>query len=147
MSPVTKSPTFPSQDKAVLIAQAALEKQAGDVLILEVGHLTSIADYFVFGSGESERQVRAIASFIEKEISARFNSLPQVEGKETSNWILLDFGDVIAHIFKTDVRQYYALEKMWADAPQIPIPDPGTIFRQPARTPQPTALEKTAKRR
>lgn len=146
MSPVT-SPTFPSQDKAVFIAQAAQEKQAGEVLVLEVGNLTSIADYFVFGSGESERQVRAIASFIEKEVSSRFHSQPQVEGKETSNWILLDFGDVIVHIFKTDIRHYYALEKMWADAPQIQIPDPGSAFRQPVRAPKTPGLAKAARRR
>lgn len=105
------------------IGQAAQDKQAGDVLVLDVSHLTSIADYFVFASGETERQVRAIASFIEKELSSRFHSIPQVEGQAASKWILLDFGDVIAHVFKTDVRQYYALEKMWADAPQIPIPE------------------------
>lgn len=146
MSPITQSPAFPSLETAIFIAQAAKEKQAGDVLILEIGHLTSIADYFVFGSGESERQVRAIASFIEKEVSARFHSTPQVEGKETSKWILLDFDDVIVHIFKTDVRQYYALEKMWADAPQISIPEPGTIFRQPVRGPQALPLPKVARR-
>ena len=112
------------------IGQAAQDKQAGDVLVLDVSHLTSIADYFVFASGETERQVRAIASFIEKETFSRFHSLPQVEGQAASKWILLDFGDVIAHVFKTDVRQYYALEKMWADAPQIPIPD---SQRAPAR--------------
>jgi ribosome-associated protein len=134
MPKLTQSAPSSSQEQAIFIAQAAREKQAEDVLILEVGHLTSIADYFVFGSGESERQVRAIASFIEKEMAARFGSKPQVEGKETSKWILLDFGDIIVHIFKTEVRQYYALEKMWADAPQITIPEPGTIFRQPAKT-------------
>ena len=146
MSPITQSPTITSLETAIFIAQAAKEKQAGDVLILEIGHLTSIADYFVFGSGESERQVRAIASFIEKEVSARFHLTPQVEGKETSQWILLDFDDVIVHIFKTDVRQYYALEKMWADAPQISIPEPGTIFRQPVRNPQGLPLPKVARR-
>ena len=105
------------------MGQAAQDKQAEDVLVLEVGHLTSIADYFVLASGETERQVRAIAAFIEKELSSRFHSIPQVEGQAASKWILLDFGDVIAHIFKTEVRQYYALEKMWADAPQIPVPE------------------------
>ncbi len=146
MSSITQSPTLTSLDTAIFIAQAAKEKQAGDVLILEIGHLTSIADYFVFGSGESERQVRAIASFIEKEVSARFHCTPQVEGKETSQWILLDFDEVIVHIFKSEVRQYYALEKMWADAPQIAIPEPGTKFRQPVRSPQGLPLPKMARR-
>ena len=145
MPKLTQSAPPSSQKQAIFIAQAAREKQAEDVLILEVGHLTSIADYFVFGSGESERQVRAIASFIEKEMAARFGSKPQVEGKETSKWILLDFDDIIVHIFKTEVRQYYALEKMWADAPQITIPEPGTIFRQPGKTPKTAPLPKVAR--
>lgn len=145
MPKLTHSPPFSSQDKAIFIAQAAQEKQAGEVLILEVGHLTSIADYFVFGSGESERQVRAIASFIEKEVSTRFHDKPQVEGKGTSQWILLDFGDVVVHIFKTEVRQYYALEKMWADAPKIPIPEAGSTFRQPTKAPKTSLLPKVAR--
>ena len=93
------------------------------MLVLEVGDLTSLADFFIFASGESERQVRGLASFIEKMMATRYHTNPVIEGKETANWILLDYGDIIVHIFRPDIRQYYALEKMWADAPQIPIPE------------------------
>jgi ribosome-associated protein len=112
-----------SHEQAIFIAQAAKDKKAEDVLVLEVGDLTSIADFFIFASGESERQVRGLASFIEKEMTVRYHTHPVIEGKETANWILLDYGDIIVHIFRSDIRQYYALEKMWADAPQIPIPE------------------------
>ena len=112
-----------SHEQAIFIAQAAKDKKAEDVLVLEVEDLTSLADFFIFASGESERQVRGLAAFIEKSMATRYQTNPVVEGKETANWILLDYGDIIVHIFRSDIRQYYALEKMWADAPQIPIPE------------------------
>ena len=112
-----------SHEQAIFIAQAAQDKKAEDVLVLEVGELTSIADFFIFASGESARQVRGLASFIEKEMTLRYHTHPVIEGKETATWILLDYGDIIVHIFRSDIRQYYALEKMWADAPQISIPE------------------------
>ncbi len=112
-----------SHEQAIFIAQSANDKKAEDVLVLEVRDLTSIADFFIFASGESERQVRGLASFIEKEMATRYYTNPVIEGKETANWMLLDYGDIIVHIFRSDIRQYYALEKMWADAPQIPIPE------------------------
>ncbi len=112
-----------SKQKALSIARSALDKSASDVLVLEVEQLTSIADYFVIASGESERQVKAIANHIGREMSKQYGSTPLMEGAGTSMWILLDFGDIVVHVFKTDIRQYYALEKMWSDAPRIPIPE------------------------
>jgi len=115
-------PSF-SREQAIFIAQAAQDKKAEDVMILEVDELTSLADYFIFASGESERQVRGLAAIIEKSMSTKYHIHPVMEGKDTATWILLDYGDIIVHIFRTDIRQYYALEKLWADAPQIPIPE------------------------
>jgi ribosome-associated protein len=123
MTRTTPPNTSRSPEQAIFIAQSAKDKKAEDVLVLEVGDLTSIADYFIFASGDSERQVRGLAAFIEKEMTLKYHTHPVIEGKETANWILLDYGDIIVHIFKTDIRQYYALEKMWADAPQITIPE------------------------
>jgi ribosome-associated protein len=126
-----KSTHQASKQKALSAAQAALEKKASEVVILEVAELTSVADYFVIASGESERQVKAIAQNIEKLLSSQFNRSPQIEGAGTSTWILLDYGDMIVHIFKTDIREYYGLEKMWSDAPQIPIPEPDSPVSLP----------------
>ncbi len=123
MSHTTPPKSSRSPEQAIFIAQAAKEKKAEDVLVLEVGDLTSIADFFIFASGESERQVRGLTAFIEKEMALRYPTHPVIEGKDTANWILLDYGDIIVHIFRSDIRQYYALEKMWADARHIPIPE------------------------
>ena len=112
-----------SQQQALSIAHAALDKKASDVLILDVRELTSIADYFIVASGESERQVKAIANHIAREITTEYHITPLVEGAGTSRWILLDFGDIVVHVFKTDIRHYYGLEKMWSDAPRIPLPE------------------------
>ena len=81
-----------SHEQAIFIAQAAKDKKAQDVLVLKVSDLTSIADYFIFASGESERQVRGLASVIEKSMAARYRTTPIIEGKETANWMLLDYG-------------------------------------------------------
>ena len=130
-----------SQQQALSIARAALEKKASDVLILDVRELTSIADYFIVASGESERQVKAIANHIAREISTAYHVTPLIEGAGTSMWILLDFGDIVAHVFKTDIRQYYGLEKMWADAPRLPLPEvdhdkkPSPTFPSADKTP------------
>ena len=123
MNPSLRSIDSQSKHIALSIAQAALEKKGSDILVLEIGPLTSVADYFVLASGESERQVKAIAQNIQQEISSKYHTVPQIEGAGTSTWILLDYGDIVVHVFKTDVREYYGLEKMWSDASQIALPE------------------------
>lgn len=108
------------KEKALFIGRTALEKKASDVVILEVGALTTVADYFVFCSGSSERQVRAIADAIEKEVAGRFAAFPSLEGTSSATWILLDYRDIVVHVFREDIRAYYGIEKMWRDAKQIP---------------------------
>ncbi|MFZ5907702.1 MAG: ribosome silencing factor [Nitrospirota bacterium] len=101
-------------------AQAALEKKANDVLILEVKDLTTIADYFVICSGESTTQVKAITERIEETFDdLRLRPLGK-EGLRYGHWVLMDYGDVIIHIFEEDTRAFYELEKLWIDAPRIP---------------------------
>ena len=115
----------------------ALEKQASDVVILEVGHLTSVADYFVFCSGSSERQVNAIAEAIQDEIRRVFKDRASIEGQTSGTWVLLDYGDIIVHIFHENIRAYYGIENMWRDAKQIPQAEydslPSVATRQPKR--------------
>lgn len=91
------------------------------MLILEVGPLTSLADYFLICSGESERQVKAIADHVDRELSRLCQLSPAVEGVSGATWILLDTGDIVVHVFLTAIRSYYGLEKMWRDAEQIPL--------------------------
>ncbi len=92
-------------------------------MVLHTETLTSMADYLVIGSGNSERHVKAIAETIRQEMSHRFGEHGAREGEATGTWILLDYGDIIVHMFREDIRLYYALEKMWNDAPQIPQTD------------------------
>ncbi len=113
------------------MGRVALEKKASDVVILEVGHLTSIADFFVFCSGSSERQVNAIADAIQDELQKVFQSRATVEGTSSGTWVLLDYGDTIVHIFHENIRAFYGIENMWRDAKTIPQTEFDTIPSQP----------------
>jgi len=108
-----------SRDVALTAAEAALDKKALDVIILELGELTFIADYFVICSGESTTQVKTIAEFIEHELTRKGITPIGREGLRFSHWVLLDYGDVIIHIFEKETRAYYGLEKLWMDAKTI----------------------------
>ena len=103
-----------SSHLATQIAQFALDKKAEHILSIEVKKLTSITDYFVICSADTDIQVKAVADSIRKNT----NHKPiRIEGYTQLNWVLLDYIDVIAHIFRTTERNYYNLEKLWADAP------------------------------
>ena len=110
-----------SKDLAIQAAKAALEKKALDVIILDLSGLTVIADYFVICSGESTTQVKAVAEFIEQEFAKKRIKPLGVEGAAHSHWILLDYGDVIIHVFEKETRAYYNLEKLWMDAKVVEI--------------------------
>jgi ribosome-associated protein len=99
-----------------------LDKKALDVQVLHVAPLTSLADYLVIGSAESDRQTRAIADSV-ADVLAHVGQRPlSLEGTTSGQWVLIDFGDVVAHVFKQDTRSHYALERLWSDARQIPVP-------------------------
>src|SRR6185436_8581585 len=99
-----------------------LGKKATDVLVLQVAPLTSVADYLVIGSADSDRQASAIADYIDGTLSRSGSKPLNIEGMRSSQWVLMDFGDVIVHIFREDIRKHYALERLWADAKRITIP-------------------------
>ncbi|TLY15274.1 MAG: ribosome silencing factor [Nitrospirae bacterium] len=113
--------TLESKAKALSIARASLEKKAHDVLILSVAKLTSVADYLVLCSGESERQVRAIADYIDSMLATQRVSPLSIEGASTANWILMDFGDVVVHVFRTDIRHHYGLEGARREIGHAPV--------------------------
>jgi ribosome-associated protein len=113
-----------SWDKALLLTRFALEKKARDLVVMEVRHLTSIADYFIICSGSSDRQVQAIAQGIEENLAAANLAPLSVEGSQRSHWVLMDFSDVIVHIFYEPVREFYDLEGLWSQAPRVELPEP-----------------------
>ena len=113
-----------SSNLATQIAQFALDKKAEHILSIDVKKLTSITDYFVICSADTDIQVKAIADSIRKNT----NHKPiRIEGYTQLNWVLLDYIDVIAHIFRTTERNYYNLEKLWADAPTSEYTDDNYI--------------------
>jgi ribosome-associated protein len=95
----------------------ALDKRANDIKILDLREITSITDYFVICSGDVAVQVRAIADNILEKLEAEGTQPWHTEGYETGRWILLDFVDVVVHIFMDEAREYYGLERLWGDAP------------------------------
>jgi len=98
------------------------EKKAEDVNILDVRGLTSLTDYFVIASALSDTHAKALADYLEEEIKKRFGEEPiNVEGREWNRWIVLDYGDVIVHIMLPDVRDYYGIDWLWADAKKVEV--------------------------
>ncbi|MGM0410207.1 MAG: ribosome silencing factor [Bacillota bacterium] len=108
------------KDLAILASKAAEDKKANDVEILNLSEITVIADYFVICDGNSENQVKAIARAIEEKLAEAKDINPKkVAGKKEGRWILMDYADFIVHIFHKDERQYYELDRLWADAEKI----------------------------
>lgn len=108
----------PIHDRVQVAVNAALDKKALDLDVLEVEHLTSIADYFILCSGTSERQTRTIADAVIEHLRKEQRVKPLlVEGSTPGRWILLDFGDFIVHVFTEECRRFYGLERLWGDAP------------------------------
>lgn len=102
-----------------LYVEAALGKKAMNIVILDVREITSIADVFIICSGRSNRQVIAIAEFIQVELKKHDIRPLSVEGKKEGHWVLLDYGHVVMHIFYEPIREFYDLEGLWIDAKRI----------------------------
>ena len=102
-------------------AELAWEKKGNDIVILDVKKLTDVTDYFVIISGESEPHVKALSDYLEEKLEQEENKVWHREGYSNLNWVLLDYVDVVVHIFKDQTRQYYQLEKLWGDARIIRI--------------------------
>lgn len=113
-----------SWEKALRCAQSALDKKAYDLVILEVSALTSVTDYFVICTGRSDTQVQSLCRAIEESM-AQIGAKPlAIEGFEHGQWVLMDFGDAVVHIFYETVREFYNLEGLWAQAPRRLLPEP-----------------------
>jgi ribosome-associated protein len=106
-------------DKARLCVNIILERKAIEPVLFEVGRLTSIADYFLIASGKSSRQVQAIAQHLRTRMKEEGFTLFGIEGEREGHWILLDYGDLIVHLFHQPVREFYDLEGLWIEAPRV----------------------------
>lgn len=112
-----------SWDKTLFLTRAALEKKAGDLVVMDVHEVTSIADYFIICSGRSDRQVQSIARGIEDNLRQEGVGPLSVEGASRGHWVLMDFSDVIVHVFYEPVREFYDLDGLWGHAPRVKLPE------------------------
>lgn len=102
------------------VVTACLDRKAADLRVLNIGEVSSLADYFVICSTSSERQSGAVADAVEKTLRERHDAKPiMVEGRQQARWILLDYGDFVVHVFTEEVRMFYRLERLWEDAPDV----------------------------
>jgi len=99
----------------------AEDKQASDIVLLDLRQLNTFADYFVICSGESDRQLKAILEAIDQGISRELGREARVEGTPDTGWVLLDYGDVVVHIFSVALRDYYWLERLWSKATPVVV--------------------------
>jgi len=114
----------PGFEKALLCTRYALDKKAYDLELLEVSKLTSVADYFLICTGRSDTQVRAIAQHLEESLKTEGVRPLATEGYSRGQWVLMDYADVVVHIFYQPIRGFYDLESLWMRAPRVRLPEP-----------------------
>lgn len=124
---VEKSASSPKREqdsklKALECARAAIDKKAENVRVLDLCDVSGFTDYFVICSGTSDRQVQAIADSVENLMDAQGQGAVAIEGYSDGRWVLMDFGDVVIHVFLDALRDYYDLEGLWADVPRVKVP-------------------------
>jgi ribosome-associated protein len=121
---VTTLAEISSWEKTLLLTRFALDKKACDLVVLDVHEYTSIADYFIVCSGRSDRQVQSIAQGIEENAAEEGLRPYAIEGAQRGHWALIDFSDVIVHVFYEPVREFYDLDGLWGQAPKAKLPEP-----------------------
>jgi ribosome-associated protein len=114
--------TMTPEEITLAVAEYAADAKAEQIVQLDLRGLTSLADYFVICTGRSDRQVRAIHDRIHLGMKNQHGTLPiRVDGATQSQWVLMDYGDVIMHIFMPEIREFYRLEQLWGEAPSTPL--------------------------
>ena len=118
---VKPKPTISTDDRAMKCAALALEKKAEDVKVIDIRGVSTIADYLVFATGSSDKQVIAIADSIRTGLK-KYGKVLDVEGAKEGKWVVIDYGDVIAHVFYSELRDYYNLDELWSCGRVVEIP-------------------------
>ncbi len=109
------------EELAAVSATIGLDSKAEELVVLDVRGISAFTDYFVIMSGRSTRHVQGLAEAIEGELRSKRVSAKHSEGLREGQWVLLDFGDIVVHIFYKEMRSFYDLEGLWHDAPRIPV--------------------------
>jgi len=118
----TSTASDESREIAIAIATAGIEKKASGLEVIDVAGRVDYADFLVLMSGRSDRHVTALASGIEEALRLRNKRALAVEGLPSANWVLMDFGDVVVHVFQDDARSAYDIDALWMDARRVPVP-------------------------
>lgn len=109
-----------ARDVAIEAARAASDKKADDVEVLDLSALSDVCDYFVLATGSNTRLVDAVVDEVEEKVAKACGEKPfSIEGRDRKDWILMDYGSVVVHVFTPEARDYYRLEKLWGDAPVL----------------------------
>ena len=109
-------------ESAMIAARAASEKKATDILVLDISKVASFTDFFIICTGANQRQVHAIADSVEEKLRSAGQRPNHTEGYSNAEWILLDYGDFIVHVFNSTTRRFYDLERLWRDAEAVALP-------------------------
>lgn len=111
------------RDFAVLAVESLEDKKAEDITVIDISQVSVIADYFIIAGGNNKSQIQALSDAVDEKLGRAGLPLKQIEGYNNANWILLDFGDIIVHIFDRENRLFYDLERIWRDGKKIEIDD------------------------
>jgi len=116
---------FSNLDAEVQLAvRCAADKKATDIIVLDLRQIASFAEYFIIATGSNQRQVQAIADEIEEQLKKQVSTRPvRIEGYNTAEWVLMDYGDFVVHIFNKEAREFYDLERLWRDAGKVSLPE------------------------
>ncbi|HJZ67218.1 MAG TPA: ribosome silencing factor [Blastocatellia bacterium] len=116
-----QSPAFETEDAVMIAARAASEKKATNLVALDLRDVASFTEYFLICSGASTRQGQAISDGVEEALRKNGKRPSHIEGYSSAEWILLDYGDFIVHVFSQASRRFYDLERLWRDAPRVEV--------------------------
>lgn len=106
---------------AILALEALEDKKAEDISIIDISEVSVIADYFIIAAGKNKNQIQALSDAVDEKLGRAGLPLRQIEGYNNANWILLDFGDIIVHVFDKENRLFYDLERIWRDGKQMDL--------------------------
>lgn len=119
------------KEHAIKAAIAADEKKATDIIIQDVAELLKVTDYFVLATGQNARQVESIVEHVEELLTKEFSIKPiNIEGLDTREWVLMDYGDIVVHVFQPEIRDFYRLETLWGDAPIVDLVEFGIALEE-----------------
>lgn len=119
---LVEAPAEQLDERIRMALHAASEKKALDLVLLDLREIASFTDYFVIASGANERQVQAISDAVYETLKNAGSAAARIEGYKTAEWILLDYGDFVVHVFEQKARSFYDLERLWRESKRVPLP-------------------------